>query len=120
MPIRHPGVRWDDMNFDVFVTHGADGSRVQLQGRAGVGRVLSLLQLLALDSASWPATAVLLDLRGMQPPLAGDEQLQVAQAASRAFGQRRVGILAAPGGMREVPGLRAFDDEAAAQAWLAA
>lgn len=108
------------MDFDVSVTREARCTRVQVAGQGGAGRLLSLLQVLALDSATWPATPVLLDLRQLEPALAGDAQLQVAGAAARAFGQRRVGILAAPGSSREVPGLRAFDDAAAAEAWLAA
>lgn len=107
------------MDFDVSVTHDASCTRVRLEGQASAGRLLSLLQVLALDCSSWPASAVLVDLRGLQPPLADDEQLQFAEAAARAFGRRRIGVLAAPGAMREVPGLRAFDDEAAVQAWLA-
>lgn len=108
------------MNFDVTVTHEAGCTRVRVDGQGGAGRVLSLLQVLALDSATWAEAAVLLDLRGLDPPLDEREQLQVGEAAARSFGQRRLAVLAAPGGMREVRGLRAFDDEGAAQAWLAA
>jgi hypothetical protein len=108
------------MDFDVVVTREARCTRVRVAGQGGAGRVLSLLQLLALDSATWPAAPVLLDLRQLQPALAGEAQLQVAEAAAGAFGQRRVGLLATAGAAREVSGLRAFDDEAAAEAWLAA
>lgn len=86
------------MEFDVTVTHEARCTRVRLQGPASAGRVLSLLQVLSVDSASWTTDAVLVDLRGLQPPLQGDGQAQVAQAAARAFHSRRVAILAAPGG----------------------
>ena len=107
------------MNFDVTVTHEARCTRVRLQGQGGAGRVLSLLQVLSVDSASWTTDAVLVDLRGLQPPLQGDEQVQVAQAAARAFRERRVAILAAPGGISGIPGLRSFEDEAAVRHWLA-
>ena len=107
------------MNFDVTVTHEARCTRVCLRGQGSAGRVLSLLQVLSVDSASWTTDAVLVDLRGLQPPLRGDAQVQVAQAAARAFRQRRVAILAPPGGARGVPGLRSFEDEAAVRHWLA-
>lgn len=107
------------MNFDVTVTHEAQCTRVHLQGQGGAGRVLSLLQVLSVDSASWTTDAVLVDVRGLQPPLQADEQVQVAKAAARAFRQRRIAILAVPAGASDVPGLRSFEDEAAAEGWLA-
>jgi hypothetical protein len=107
------------MNFDVTVTHEARCTRVRMQGPARAGRVLSLLQVLSVDSASWTTAAVLVDLRGVQPPLQGDEQSDVAEAAARAFGPRPVALLAAPADVRGIPGLRSFADDAAAQDWLA-
>jgi len=106
------------MNFDVTVTHAAGCSRVRLEGEGGAGRILSLLQLLALDSASWNMPAVLVDMRALRTTLDDAGQAQVAEAAARAFAPRRVGILAAPGAMHEAAGVRSFDDDAAAQAWV--
>ena len=107
------------MNFDATVTHERRWSRVRVQGKGGAGRVLSLLQVLSVDSASWPTRAVLIDVRDLQPPLQREQQLELAQAAADAFAQRRVAILALPGSVCDASELRAFEDEAAAQAWLA-
>jgi hypothetical protein len=107
------------MNFDVTVTHEPRCTRVRVQGQGGAGRVLSLLQVLSVDSASWPTRAVLIDVRGLHPPLQGDEQSRIAEAAADAFAQRRVAILAMPGSMQDACRPPAFDDEAAAHAWLA-
>jgi len=107
------------MNFDATVTHEGRWSRVRVQGKGGAGRVLSLLQVLSVDSATWTTRGVLFDVRDLQPPLQPEEQLQLAQAAADAFAQRRVAILALPGRGCDASGHRAFEDESAAQAWLA-
>lgn len=107
------------MHFDVTITHEPACTRVRLAGQGGAGRVLSLLQVLSVDSATWATRAVLLDVRELQPALTEDEQRQVAEAAARAFGQRRVALLGPPGSLRDVAGLRALHDEAGVRDWLA-
>ena len=107
------------MNFDINVTHEPACVRVRVEGSAGIGRLLSLLKVLELDCGSWPEHSVLLDLRELQPPLADDEQVQVAEAAGEAFASRqKIALLAAPGEAREAAGVRAFGDEDAARNWL--
>jgi hypothetical protein len=107
------------MSFDSKVTHEAAFVRVRIEGSSGPGRLLSLLRVLELDCPSWPEPSVLLDLRQLQPPLSGDDQARVAQAAARAFASRhKIALLAAPGGAREAAGVRAFDDEDSARHWL--
>jgi hypothetical protein len=105
------------MRFDVTVTHERGYVRVRVEGESAAGRLLSLLQVLAVDCRSWPEPAVLWDLRDVQLHLSAGEQVQVAEAAARAF-KRKVAILAVRSSVREAAGVRVFDDEAAAQAWL--
>ena len=107
------------MSFDINVTHEPACVRVRIEGSAGVGRVLSLFRVLELDCRSWREPSVLLDVRALQPALADDEQVQVAEAAAQAFASRqKIALLAAPGAAREAAGVRAFGDEDAARNWL--
>lgn len=107
------------MNFDVSVTHEPRFARVKVAGPAGLGRLLSLLQVLRVDSATWPHHALLLDLREVQPPLSDDEQSRLAAAVAQSLSAlRRVAILTGPGATREAGGVRAFGDEAEARSWL--
>ena len=72
------------MSFDVRVTHEAGRTCVVVSGEARLGRLLSLLQVLQVDSACWPREPVLLDLRQLSGVLAaGDRERFVAEAAQR-------------------------------------
>lgn len=104
------------MKFDVVVTQEARWTRVEVQGQAGLGRLLSLLKVLELDSRTWRQSAVLLDLRGFSPSLAGDEQRQFMVAAVGSFDGKRVAFLSAPGALPAGTGV--FNDEATAHQWL--
>lgn len=107
------------MSFDVTLAHENGWSRVVVQGNSRLGRLLSLLQVLEVDSASWTREAVLLDLRGLQAPLAPDEQLRLASEAARALRRmKRIAILVPQGHARGVDGVRVFEREAAAREWL--
>ena len=107
------------MNFEVLVTHDAHFARVRVSGPAPVGRVLSLMDVLKVDSSGWAERAVLLDLREVLPPLTDEEQAEVAASAARALARmERIAILSVPGATRESHGVRAFADEAAARDWL--
>ena len=107
------------VSFDVNVTHAGRCCRVVLNGRVGAGRVLSLLQVLEIDSAGWPGDAVLVDLRELEVELEPDDQLRVAEAASlRLRRMKKIALLARPGRLREQAGVRVFDDEGAALHWL--
>jgi hypothetical protein len=108
------------MGFDVQIAHEACCSRIALRGQPSPGHVLSLLQVLELDSAAWPQDAVLLDLRELQTPLDDQEQVQVARETARTLGRaRRVAVLAPSGCMREADGVRVFVEEHEALRWLA-
>lgn len=106
------------MDFDVVVDQEPGLTRVAVQGEAGVGRLLSLMQVLALDSRTWPQVPVLVDLGPFRASLGETEQTAFASAAARAFPGRRVAIVAAIGAMREADGVRVFTDEAQARDWL--
>lgn len=107
------------MRFDVQVTQEARGTRVEVQGEAGLGRLLSLLQVLALDCADWPRAGVLFDLRGLQTQLTDDEQGQLAAALARALRSRgRIAVVTSPIALREAEGVRAFVREEDAWGWL--
>jgi hypothetical protein len=72
------------MSFDVRVTHEAGRTCVVVSGEARLGRLLSLLQVLQVDSASWPREPVLLDLRRLSGALApGERERLLAEAAQR-------------------------------------
>jgi len=108
------------MRFDVSIAHEAGCTRVGVIGEPTLGRMLSLIQVLEVDSASWPRESVLLDLRGLRAPLDGEELSRLAaEAARRLRRMGRIAVLAADAGLREAEGVRFFDDAEAARAWLA-
>src|SRR4051812_7231100 len=109
------------MKFDVKITHEGRYVGVRVEGESGAGRLLSLLQLLEVDCRGWAEPAVLWDLREVEMDLSDREQAQVAEAAALAV--KRVGKLAmlgVPHTVSEAGGVRVFEEEAAAQAWLGA
>ncbi|HEX2546439.1 MAG TPA: hypothetical protein VHL79_16275 [Ramlibacter sp.] len=108
------------MKFDVKVTHEAPCSRVMVSGEARLGRMLSLLQVLELDSRSWPLDRVLLDLRQHDTTLEPPEQERLLVEAARVLARmRKVAFLVPPGRMRECCGTRVFTSEQEALRWLA-
>jgi hypothetical protein len=108
------------VSFDVSVAHEARCVRVAIKGDPRLGRLLSLLQVMEVDTASWQPAAALIDVRELQTRLAPDEQSrfgwEMAQALRRI---KKIALLAPAGRMRECPGVRVFDDEDAARDWLA-
>jgi hypothetical protein len=108
------------VSLEVSVKHQDGVVRVLVKGEASLGRLLSLLQVLEVDAPSWPAACALLDLRPLQARLACDEQARFAWEVARALRRmKRVALLAPRGRLREAAGVRVFDDEQAAQHWLA-
>jgi hypothetical protein len=109
------------MRFDVSIAHEAACTRVGVIGEPTLGRLLSLMQVLEVDSASWPRESVLLDLRGLRTPLDQDGQTRLAaEAAPRLQRMKRVAVVAADTGVREAEGVHFFGDAEAALKWLAA
>ena len=65
-----------DMSFDFKVTPGPQHTRVMVAGEATMGQLLSLLQVLQVDSAAWPREAVLLDLSELQTDFSQAQRTQ--------------------------------------------
>ena len=108
------------MRFDVSIAHEAPCTHVVVIGEPSLGRMLSLMQVLEVDSASWPREAVLLDLRGLRQPLAQAELSRVATEAARALPRmRRIALVAGDFGAREIAGVQFFADAQAALRWVA-
>lgn len=96
-------------------------TRVVLGGQPSLGQLLSLLLVLEVDCRDWPPDAALVDLRGLQARMTPAEQQRLAAAAAAALRRvKRAALLAAPGRIRDANGLRAFEDEREAVAWLRA
>lgn len=109
------------MRFDVSIAHEAGWTRVGVIGEPTLGRLLSLLQVLEVDSAAWSHPALLLDLRGLRAPLAPEEQQRLAAEAARILWQLKIAVLGAAGAQPpHGDGVRFFDDADAAHAWLKA
>lgn len=81
------------MSFDVRVRHEADRTSVVVQGEARLGRLLSLVQVLDVDSATWPPGEVVLDLRQLQGVLPPVEREWLASEAAQRL-RRPVTVLA--------------------------
>lgn len=94
-------------------------TRVTLGGQPSLGRLLSLLEVLEVDSQGWPRDGALLDVRGVETRFGPDDQQRIAhESASRLRRIKRVAVLCAPGRLREGAGLRVFETELAAVTWL--
>jgi hypothetical protein len=107
------------MRFDVSIAHEAPCTRVDVTGEPSLGRLLSLLQVLEVDSLTWPREAVLLDLRGLRPPLSQQELARAATEAARALRRmKRIAVVVGGGGEREIAGVRFFVDAEAALGWV--
>jgi hypothetical protein len=108
------------MRFDVSIAHEATCTRVGVIGEPTLGRLLSLMQVLEVDSTSWPRPSVLLDLRGLRSPLGQEEQSRLAAEATRRLpGMQKIAVVAAGTGVREAQGVRFFQEADAALKWLA-
>ena len=107
------------MRFDVSIAHEAVCTRVGVIGEPALGRLLSLLQVLAVDSVTWPREALLLDLRGLRSPLGTEEQTRLAGEAARTLRSlNKIAVLGSATGVPQADGVRFFDDADAALQWL--
>ena len=71
------------MSFTIQVTPGPQHTRVALTGQATMGQLLSLLQVLQVDSVDWPHEAMLLDLSELQNSFTQAERTRLQQEAVR-------------------------------------
>ena len=69
------------MTFNIHVTPGPQHTRVALTGQANMGQLLSLLQVLQVDSAGWPSDTVLLDLSELEAGLSQADRTRFQQEA---------------------------------------
>ena len=108
------------MRFDVSIVHETPCTRVVVMGEPTLGRLLSLVQVLEVDSASWPRDTVLFDLRGLRVPLSHEAQCRLAVEAARSLRRmKRIAVLGADCGQADTAGVRFFDAADAALHWLA-
>ena len=71
------------MSLAISVTREAQHTRVSLKGSATLGQVLSLLQVLQVDSQQWPRDEALLDLSGLDRRFSVEDQVTVQAEAGR-------------------------------------
>ena len=81
------------MDLDVRVTHEPGWTRVLLAGAATLGRLSSLMQVLEIDSTSWPHKDVVLDLRQLDTRFGRAEREMLQQVAERRLRTKRVEML---------------------------
>ena len=69
------------MSFDIALHEEARRTRVEITGHMSLGQLASLMQVLAVDSATWRHEDVLLDLGGLQARFAPAEKELLAHVA---------------------------------------
>ena len=73
------------MSFDITVTQEDQRTLVVITGRPSLGQLLSLLQVLEVDSAFWAHSSVLFDLSGLEVALSPAEQARLGEEAHRSL-----------------------------------
>ena len=81
------------MDLDVRVTHEPGFTRVLITGDSSLGRLSSLMQVLEVDSTTWPHKEVVLDLRRLESRLDRAEREMLQQVAERRLRSKRVEML---------------------------
>jgi hypothetical protein len=114
-----------------FKAEHRDGySIVRLAGEPSLGQFLSFLQLIAVETAGWPARRVLFDLRGVRSLTSFTDHYAIGEEAARQLQHlHRIASLVDPDRIthasektarRSGLNLMVFTDEAEALAWLTA
>lgn len=116
------------MRFDI--EHREGYSILRVQGEPTLGQFLSLLQLVGVESASWPVRRALLDLRGVRTLTAFTEHYAVGEEVARQLQHlHRIASVVPPDRItrasektarRRGINLVVFTSEAEAVAWLLA
>ena len=81
------------MDLDVTVTHEPGCTRVLVSGEPPLGGLSSLLQVLEVDSSSWPNREVVLDLRKLRSRFDRAEQALLREVAERRLRTKKVDML---------------------------
>ncbi len=76
-----------------MVTHEPGCTRVVVSGNPPLGRLSSLLQVLEVDSSSWPNKEVVLDLRKLESRFDRAEQALLREVTERRLRTKRVELL---------------------------
>jgi hypothetical protein len=84
------------MDLDVTVTHEPGCTRVLISGNPPLGRLSSLMQVLEIDSSTWPNKEVVLDLRKLTSRFDRSEQEMLRQVAERRLRAKRIELLWPP------------------------
>jgi hypothetical protein len=112
------------MSLRFEVEHRAGYSVIRVEGEPSVGQFLSFLHVMGVETAAWPATRVLFDLRAVQTLTSASDHDAIGEAAARQLPHlQRIASLVEPQHITcEPPARRSelalFTDENAAVAWL--
>jgi hypothetical protein len=116
------------MSLSFKVEHRDGYSVVRLQGEPSLGQFLSFLQLIAVETASWPVKRALFDLRGVRTLTTFTEHYAIGEEVARQLGHlHRIASVVDPDRItrasektarRSGVSLTVFTDEAEAIAWL--
>ena len=133
-PLRKPSSRLPalayagTMGLSLDVEHRDGYSVARIRGEPSLGQFLSLIQLMAVETASWPARRALIDLRGIRTLTSFTEHHAIGEETARQLAHlHRIAWVADPDRItrasektarRSGVNLAVFTDEAAAIAWL--
>lgn len=116
--------------FDLAIEQNTRFARVNVTGHPTIGQLLSLIHLLGVESETWEADRVLVDLRGVDTPFSRHEQFRIGEEAAASLSHmekiaslvpaERVTRVSEKAARRNGANVSVFDDEAEALAWLAA
>lgn len=116
------------MSLSFDIEHREGYSVVRVQGEPTLGRFLSLLQLVGVESSGWPVRRALFDLRGVRTLTAFTEHYAVGEEVARQLQHlHRIASLVPPDRLtrasektarRRGVDLVVFTSEAEAVAWL--
>ena len=118
------------MTFQAVPSFEAEYARVTVIGAPTIGQLISLTEVIGVDSRTWAQPLLLLDLRQVAPVFSFTEQFRLGEAGARHLGHlRKLASVVPPerithvsekaanhGGAR----VRVFTDEGEAVAWLLA
>ena len=115
------------MDFEVAIDHGLHYVRVTINGLVAIEEMLAMIHLLGVESESWRAPRILVDLRGVGTPFTRPEQFRIGEAAAASLSHmekiaslvpaERVTRVSERAAQRDGANVRVFDDEDAAIAW---
>lgn len=116
------------MEFQATPWYGDRYTKVTVTGHAGLGQLLSLLEVLGVDARSSPHRLLMLDLRQSQTRLCFTERLRLGQEGAQSLAHLRGFALVVPpdritgvsekAAQRMGTNMRVFGSEEEAMEWL--